>query len=75
MMLKIVLKYKLILKTSLIKAKEIIDYNSKTIKIINTFINKKTCINIYGNDIYGSKECPSNKEELLLDSRKILFEK
>ena len=57
----------LILKTSLIKAKEIFDYNSKTIKTINTFINKKTCINIYGNDIYGSKECPLNKEELLLD--------
>ena len=45
------MSYKLILKTSLIKAKEIFDYNSKTIKIINTFINKKTCINIYGNDI------------------------
>ena len=39
------MSYKLILKTSLIKAKEIFDYNSKTIKIINTFINKKTCIN------------------------------
>jgi hypothetical protein len=45
------MSYKLVLKTSLIKAKEIFDYNSKTIKIINTFINKKTCINIYGNDI------------------------
>ena len=57
----------LILKTSLKKAQEIFDYSSKTIKNINTFINKKTCINIYGNDIYGSKECPLNKEELLLD--------
>ena len=57
----------LILKTSLKKAQEIFDYSSKTIKNINTFINKKTCINIYGNDIYRSKECPLNKEELLLD--------
>ena len=57
----------LIFKTSLKKAQEIFDYSSQRIKIINTFINKKTCINIYGNDIYGSKEYPFNKEELLLD--------